>query len=448
MKTCSWVHVACAVCCLQIACATSLASDRPDVESLFAKARQLVLGNSIVLHELHCIRVMQTNDLAATWNAEVEVIWKWPEVMSHRVRGNKVPDAAPRNWLSHVHIEPGKFHVVNTNQSLYYTEAVDDLTLLTARQHNWRSPGIYDLLLMAELLAGEIELDWDKQLVGYSVLETERESVVLYEIKLMIPMADYAPGNSWYDPKLPVPVSIWLEEDLVKKTVVPAAMQVSLGPGLSLGSKGGRLVGNTIRQLIWDRVTVNPDIDEEALAFTPPPDAERAKSLAEVLGISVEDEGPQGDPLELLNAPAPPFELPVLDREQRVAIPADGPDTPIVILDFWATWCVPCVRAMPELMALEKEFADRNVHLYAVNVGESADQIRAFLEKRAWNLNVLLDEAREAAIAYRAGAIPQTVIIDHKGIVRHVHIGFDPSRSLQEVLRPVIEELISGQRPD
>lgn len=182
---------------------------------------------------------MQTNDLAATWNAEVEVIWKWPEVMSHRVRGNKVPDAAPRNWLSHVHIEPGKFHVVNTNQSLYYTEAVDDLTLLTARQHNWRSPGIYDLLLMAELLAGEIELDWDKQLVGYSVLETERESVVLYEIKLMIPMADYAPGNSWYDPKLPVPVSIWLEEDLVKKTVVPAAMQVSLGPGLSLGSKGG-----------------------------------------------------------------------------------------------------------------------------------------------------------------------------------------------------------------
>ena len=68
----------------------------------------------------------------------------------------------------------------------------------------------------------------------------------------------------------------------------------------------------------------------------------------------------------------------------------------IVILDFWATWCGPCVRAMPITDKIAKQYASKGVVLYAVNQKEDAKTVRGFLSKHKLKLNVLLDSKAAA----------------------------------------------------
>src|SRR5690349_4238380 len=77
--------------------------------------------------------------------------------------------------------------------------------------------------------------------------------------------------------------------------------------------------------------------------------------------------------------PAPAFSLDLLKGGKATL--ADHKNKNVVILDFWATWCGPCVQAMPIVSEVAKSFADKGVVLYAVNEQEEADAVKAFLEK-------------------------------------------------------------------
>ncbi len=97
------------------------------------------------------------------------------------------------------------------------------------------------------------------------------------------------------------------------------------------------------------------------------------------------------------------------------------------MLDFWATWCGPCVRALPELMKATSAFDEKEVVLVAVNQGEKPKQIKKFLKQKNWeSLSVALDPQSAAGKSFRVEGIPQTVVIDKRGVVRHVHVGFSP----------------------
>ena len=68
----------------------------------------------------------------------------------------------------------------------------------------------------------------------------------------------------------------------------------------------------------------------------------------------------------------------------------------VVVLDFWATWCGPCVRALPELLKATSNFNKNKVALIAVNQGESPKVISKFLEKKQLKkLSVILDKTRK-----------------------------------------------------
>ena len=119
---------------------------------------------------------------------------------------------------------------------------------------------------------------------------------------------------------------------------------------------------------------------------------------------------------------APRFEL--KDLAGRVHNLTDHENKHIVVLDFWETWCRPCIKAFPVLLDTVDRFRDRGVVLYTVNRGESTATIRQFLEEQDLALPVLLDFEKSVAQSYRVSGIPQTVIIDKSGTVRAVHIGY------------------------
>lgn len=171
-------------------------------------------------------------------------------------------------------------------------------------------------------------------------------------------------------------------------------------------------------------------------AFDAPEDARKVESLFGGLADD-EEEGPH----PLVGKPAPPIQLDKLDGS-TVQL-AQHADKDVVILDFWATWCGPCRRAMPTISEVAKRFADKGVVLYAVNLEEEAETVQEFLEAEELDVNVLLDKDGDVAGAYRANAIPQTVIVDKKGIVQVVHVGLLPN--LEEQLQEDLEAILAGK---
>lgn len=135
---------------------------------------------------------------------------------------------------------------------------------------------------------------------------------------------------------------------------------------------------------------------------------------------------------------APDVTLVSLDGSSRQLSDLRGD---VVVLDFWATWCKPCLMGLPIVMEVTSEYADRDVTFFAVDVREKPKRIRGLLEKKGWDLPVALDIDGEIAKAFGVGPIPHMVIIDADGNVGRVHTGF--SSDLERTLRADLDALIA-----
>ncbi len=154
--------------------------------------------------------------------------------------------------------------------------------------------------------------------------------------------------------------------------------------------------------------------------------------------IPESDGSSSGSESPLVGKPAPDFTLELLGGKSFHLAEAKGK---VVLLDFWATWCGPCLQAMPQVEAVAEEFKDRGVQLVAVNLQEDPKQITAMLERHKMHPTVALDRDGAVAQKYEANAIPQTVIIDREGKVARLFVGGGPQLGdqLREALKAVLE---------
>jgi len=93
----------------------------------------------------------------------------------------------------------------------------------------------------------------------------------------------------------------------------------------------------------------------------------------------------------------------------------------ITILDFWATWCSPCLRAMPKLDAFARRHPE--IAVIAIAIDEPADA-RSLFDEKHWSPTLVAGD-RETSERYGVESIPHTVLIDREGVVRHVFRGGD-----------------------
>ncbi len=144
-------------------------------------------------------------------------------------------------------------------------------------------------------------------------------------------------------------------------------------------------------------------------------------------------ETPSGTDSPMVGKLAPDFTLDLLDGQKFHLADNKGQ---VVILDFWATWCGPCLQAMPQVERAAKEFKDKGVKLIAVNLQEAPRDIKAMLERQKFDVTVALDRDGVVAEKYAATAIPQTVVIDRQGNVARLYVGSSPD--LEERLKEVL----------
>jgi thiol-disulfide isomerase/thioredoxin len=109
----------------------------------------------------------------------------------------------------------------------------------------------------------------------------------------------------------------------------------------------------------------------------------------------------------------------------------------VIVVNFWASWCGPCVEEMPELSALQREYAKKGVQFVGLGV-DSTQNVKTFLQKVKVDYPVYVtgfggaDLARE--FGNNAGALPFTVVIDAKGQIRSTKLGQIKPDELKQTL--------------
>jgi cytochrome c biogenesis protein CcmG/thiol:disulfide interchange protein DsbE len=119
-----------------------------------------------------------------------------------------------------------------------------------------------------------------------------------------------------------------------------------------------------------------------------------------------------------INNPAPDFT--VSDGDHSVSL--HDLKGKVVVLNFWATWCPPCVEEMPSLVALQNRMKDR-VTVVAVSVDVDGDAYHKFVKDHKVNLLTVRDSDQKSNTLYGTYKFPETYVIDREGKIRRKFIG-------------------------
>lgn len=111
----------------------------------------------------------------------------------------------------------------------------------------------------------------------------------------------------------------------------------------------------------------------------------------------------------------------------------------VVVMDFWATWCVPCTAVMPRMQKLHQKFADKGVVVFGINSWENSDAV-AFMKEKRYSYELLLN-GEKIADAYKVKTLPVVYIVGSDGKIIYCHEGED-----QKDLATVIEKYFKEPR--
>lgn len=141
-------------------------------------------------------------------------------------------------------------------------------------------------------------------------------------------------------------------------------------------------------------------------------------------------------------AKAPDFTLANLDGKDVTMskLLANGP----VIVDFWATWCKPCIKGFPGLQELLNKYNDRGLTVLAISVDspKSRGRVGPFIRSKKYSFEVLLDTEGRVAKKYNAVTIPRTLLISPEGNIAFATVGYRPSNheQIEKTLIPLLPE--------
>lgn len=132
------------------------------------------------------------------------------------------------------------------------------------------------------------------------------------------------------------------------------------------------------------------------------------------------------------------FSLPDLKGRQQ---PFSQWNNKVVLLNFWATWCPPCRREIPDFVEVYKQYKDKDFIVIGVGVDDQ-DKIAQFIKKMGINYPILVGGQTAMQVSYQygnhSGALPYSILIDRHGIVRYRAGGLISKQKLINQIEPLL----------
>ena len=120
----------------------------------------------------------------------------------------------------------------------------------------------------------------------------------------------------------------------------------------------------------------------------------------------------------------------------------------IILLDFWATWCGPCIAEMPKVKKTYEKYKDQNFQIIGISLDRSIEPLETYIEKEGLAWLQYWDESRTVRNLYEVRAIPSTFLIDGDGIIRKANLGgFDVESAVAELVKENLAKPVSPATP-
>lgn len=150
----------------------------------------------------------------------------------------------------------------------------------------------------------------------------------------------------------------------------------------------------------------------------------RKMLVAPLLGIAIAAASGHAAAVEE-GQPAPDFELPGV-RSQDSTVSLQDLRGKLVYVDFWASWCIPCLRSLPEINTIYERYKDQGLEVVAITIDDPLEDALDFLEDLEVPLayHVVADQTAEVMDRYQVVGMPTSFLIDQQGVVRKVHKGY------------------------
>jgi cytochrome c biogenesis protein CcmG/thiol:disulfide interchange protein DsbE len=136
---------------------------------------------------------------------------------------------------------------------------------------------------------------------------------------------------------------------------------------------------------------------------------------------------------------APDFSLQTLDGKPfRLSEMVGRP----VLINYWATWCIPCKVELPILEKLHQEYQQKGLFIVSVNAidQDSVDKVQGIVDQFSMTFPVLLDQGGQFAGLYKTMFFPTTVLVDASGVIREINLG----DSTEDELRLSLDKILAG----
>lgn len=146
----------------------------------------------------------------------------------------------------------------------------------------------------------------------------------------------------------------------------------------------------------------------------------------------------QGPEAGLTGTMRPVFSLPDLQGKVRHITEWDGD---VVAINFWATWCPPCIKEIPEFVELQERYAPEGLQFIGVTP-QAAEDVSEFVAEKGMNYPVLVGEQDVIELLFtygnETGSLPYTVIIDRNNRISFIKLGSLDGRSAEQIITPLL----------
>jgi outer membrane lipoprotein-sorting protein/thiol-disulfide isomerase/thioredoxin len=187
----------------------------------------------------------------------------------------------------------------------------------------------------------------------------------------------------------------------------------------------------SLRLVNFTSAAINEPVADSAFSFTPPKGAIEVNRLDHASLARK-----RNTPVNWIGQAAPNFTLPDLNG---ATVSLQSLRGKAVLINFWASWCGPCVAEMPHLERLHREYKDKGVIILGID-DEEAEVAKNYLKRKGYTFNTLIDADKKAWRMYRVNAIPQSYFITKDGRIAASLLGSHHEGEL----RGGIEKALAG----